>query len=263
MLYGTIFGDIAGSIYEYKPVDKSYKFETITKKSHFTDDTTMTLAVASWLMKDKHDLDILIKEMQYFGQRYPQAGYGGTFRMWLIDPDPKPYNSWGNGSAMRVSPVGWIEEDLELTEEKAKWSAWVTHNHPEGIKGAQAVAAAIWMARNGKTKEEIKNYITEKYGYNLNRTIQEIKDSGYKFDVSCQGSVPESIIAFLESENFEDCIKKAIYLGGDADTQAAIAGSIAEAFYGFPEELKEIVESKLDSYLLSVLKTFNNFCDNE
>ena len=139
----------------------------------------------------------------------------------------------------------------------------MTHNHPEGIKGAQAVAAAIWMARNDKTKEEIKNYITEKYGYNLNRTIQEIKDSGYKFDVSCQGSVPESIIAFLESENFEDCIKKAIYLGGDADTQAAIAGSIAEAFYGFPEELKEIVESKLDSYLLSVLKTFNNFCGNE
>lgn len=139
----------------------------------------------------------------------------------------------------------------------------IYHNHPEGIKGAQAVAAAIWMTRNGKTKEEIKNYITEKYGYNLNRTVQEIKDSGYKFDVSCQGSVPESIIAFLESENFEDCIKKAIYLGGDADTQAAIAGSIAEAFYGFPEELKEIVESKLDSYLLSVLETFNNFCGNE
>lgn len=263
MLYGTIFGDIAGSTYEYRPVDKSYKFETITKRSHFTDDTVMTLAIASWIMKDKRDLDILIKEMQYFGQRYPQAGYGGTFRMWLIDADPRPYNSWGNGSAMRVSPVGWIEDNLESTEEKAKWSAWVTHNHPEGIKGAQAVAAAIWMARNGKTKEEIKNYITEKYEYDLNRTIQEIKDSGYKFDVSCQGSVPESIIAFLESENFEDCIKKAIYLGGDADTQAAIAGSIAEAFYGFPEELKEIVESKLDSYLLSVLKTFNNFVSNE
>ena len=262
MLYGTIFGDIAGSTYEFRAC-KNYKFTTVPEKSHFTDDTVMTLAIASWLMKDPDDMEVLIKEMQFFGNRYPKAGYGGMFRKWLIAEDPKPYNSFGNGSAMRVSPVGWIEEDLELTEEKAKWSAWVTHNHPEGIKGAQAVAAAIWMARNGKTKEEIKNYITEKYGYNLNRTIQEIKDSGYKFDVSCQGSVPESIIAFLESENFEDCIKKAIYLGGDADTQAAIAGSIAEAFYGFPEELKEIVESKLDSYLLSVLKAFNNFCGNE
>lgn len=261
MLYGTIFGDIAGSTCEYKPVDKSYKFETVSERSHFTDDTVMTLAVASWAMKGVNDLNILIKEMQYFGQRYPQAGYGGTFRMWLIDADPKPYNSWGNGSAMRVSPIGWLFKNLHVTEEKAKWSAWVTHNHPEGIKGAQATAAAICMARHGKTKEEIKEYIENTYDYNLSRTIQEIKDSGYKFDVSCQGSVPEAIIAFLESTDFEDCIRKAIYLGGDADTQAAIAGSIAEAFYGFPEHLKSIVEEKLDSYLLSVLNKFNEFCN--
>lgn len=258
MLYGTIFGDIAGSTYEYRPVDKSYKFETITEKSHFTDDTVMTLAIASWIMKDRNDLNVLIKEMQYFGQRYPQAGYGGTFRMWLIDADPQPYNSWGNGSAMRVSPCGWVAESLDEAMNLAKKSAIVTHNHPEGVKGAQAVAGAIYMARCGDTKEEIKAFVEHTFGYDLDRTIEEIKSSGYKFDVSCQGSVPEAIIAFLEGNSYEEVIRLAIYLGGDADTQAAIAGSIAEAFYGFPEELKEVTESKLDKYLLSVLNKFNN-----
>ena len=258
MLYGTIFGDIAGSTYEYRPVDKSYKFETVTEKSHFTDDTVMTLAIASWIMKDRNDLNILIKEMQYFGQRYPQAGYGGTFRMWLIDADPQPYNSWGNGSAMRVSPCGWVAESLDEAMNLAKKSAIVTHNHPEGVKGAQAVAGAIYMARCGGTKEEIKAFVEHTFGYDLDRTIEEIKASGYKFDVSCQGSVPEAIIAFLEGNSYEEVIRLAIYLGGDADTQAAIAGSIAEAFYGFPEELKEATESKLDKYLLSVLNNFNN-----
>lgn len=261
MLYGTIFGDMAGSTYEFNSA-KNYNFELFPKKSRFTDDTVMTLAIATWLMKDRTE-ETLIKEMQYLGNKYPRAGYGGTFRMWLIDAHPEPYNSWGNGSAMRVSPCAWVAQSLEEAEELAKKSAEVTHNHPEGIKGAQSVAAAIFMARNGASKEDIKTYITEKYNYNLDRTVDEIKKSGYRFDVSCQGSVPEAIIAFLESENFEDCVRKAIWLGGDADTQAAIAGSIAEAYYNMPIKFIGNVEKTLDKYLLSVLNQFNSYCNEE
>ena len=260
MLYGTIFGDIAGSTYEFRAC-KNYKFTTVPDKSHFTDDTVMTLAIASWLMKDPDDMEVLVKEMQFFGNRYPKAGYGGMFRKWLIAKDPKPYNSFGNGSAMRVSPCAWIAKSLDEALTLAKKSAEVTHNHPEGIKGAQAVAAAIWMARNGSTKEEIKAYIESTFEYDLSRTIKEIKESGYDFDSTCQGSVPESIIAFLESEDYEDCIRKAIWLGGDADTQAAIAGSIAEAFYDMPVRFIGDVEKRLDKYLLSVLNKFNEFCN--
>lgn len=260
MLYGTIFGDIAGSTYEFRAC-KNYKFTTVPEKSHFTDDTVMTLAIASWLMKDPDNLEVLIKEMQFFGNRYPKAGYGGMFRKWLIAEDPKPYNSFGNGSAMRVSPCAWVAKSLDEALILATKSAEVTHNHPEGIKGAQAVAAAIWMARNGSTKEEIKAYIESTFEYDLSRTIKEIKESGYDFDSTCQGSVPESIIAFLESEDYEDCIRKAIWLGGDADTQAAIAGSIAEAFYDMPVRFIGDVEKRLDKYLLSVLNKFNEFCN--
>lgn len=260
MLYGTIFGDIAGSTYEFRAC-KNYKFTTVPEKSHFTDDTVMTLAIASWLMKDPDDLEVLIKEMQFFGNRYPKAGYGGMFRKWLIAEDPKPYNSFGNGSAMRVSPCAWVAKSLDEALILATKSAEVTHNHPEGIKGAQAVAAAIWMARNGSTKEEIKAYIESTFEYNLSRTIKEIKESGYDFDSTCQGSVPESIIAFLEGNDYEEVIRLAIYLGGDADTQAAIAGSIAEAFYDMPVRFIGDVEKRLDKYLLSVLNKFNEFCN--
>ena len=260
MLYGTIFGDIAGSTYEFRAC-KNYKFTTVPDKSHFTDDTVMTLAIASWLMKDPDDLEVLIKEMQFFGNRYPKAGYGGMFRKWLIAEDPKPYNSFGNGSAMRVSPCAWVAKSLDEALILATKSAEVTHNHPEGIKGAQAVAAAIWMARNGSTKEEIKAYIESTFEYNLSRTIKEIKESGYDFDSTCQGSVPESIIAFLEGNDYEEVIRLAIYLGGDADTQAAIAGSIAEAFYDMPVRFIGDVEKRLDKYLLSVLNKFNEFCN--
>ena len=260
MLYGTIFGDIAGSTYEFRAC-KNYKFTTVPDKSHFTDDTVMTLAIASWLMKDPDDLEVLIKEMQFFGNRYPKAGYGGMFRKWLIAEDPKPYNSFGNGSAMRVSPCAWVAKSLDEALTLATKSAEVTHNHPEGIKGAQAVAAAIWMARNGSTKEEIKAYIESTFEYNLSRTIKEIKESGYDFDSTCQGSVPESIIAFLEGNDYEEVIRLAIYLGGDADTQAAIAGSIAEAFYNIPVRFIGDVEKRLDKYLLSVLNKFNEFCN--
>ena len=259
MLYGTIFGDIAGSTYEFRAC-KNYKFTTVPEKSHFTDDTVMTLAVASWLMEDPYDMEILVREMQFFGNRYPKAGYGGMFRKWLIAENPRPYKSFGNGSAMRVSPCAWVANSLEEAEVLATNSAVVTHNHPEGIKGAQATAAAIYLAKTSISKEDIKKYIETEFGYNLSRTIQEIKDSGYSFDSTCQGSVPEAIIAFLESDSFEDCIRKAIWLGGDADTQAAIAGSIAEAYYGrVPGQFIGIVEKKLDAYLLSVLNKFNNF----
>ena len=257
MLYGTIFGDIAGSTYEFRAC-KNDKFTTVPDKSHFTDDTVMTLAVASWLMKNPNDMEILIKEMQFFGNRYPKAGYGGMFRKWLIAEDPKPYNSFGNGSAMRVSPCAWVANSLEEAERLAKMSALPTHNHPEGIKGAQAIAAAIYMARNGGSKEDIRKYIIDKYRYNLNRTIDDIIKSGYKFNATCQGSVPEAIIAFLESSDFESAIRNAIRLRGDADTQAAIAGSIAEAFYTVPNIFISNVEKCLDKYLLSVLNNFNN-----
>ena len=260
MLYGTIFGDIAGSTYEFRACN-NYKFTTVPDKSRFTDDTVMTLAVASWLMKNPNDMNVLVKEMQYFGNRYPKAGYGGLFREWLIEENPEPYNSFGNGSAMRVSPCAWVAKSLDEALTLAKKSAIVTHNHPEGVKGAQAVAAAIWMARNGSTKEEIKVYIESTFDYNLSRTINEIKEAGYDFDSTCQGSVPESIIAFLEGNSYEEVIRLAIYLGGDTDTQAAIAGSIAEAFYNIPAHFISDVEKRLDKYLLSVLNKFNEFCN--
>lgn len=262
MLYGTIFGDIAGSTYESRHC-VNYNFTTIPEKSHFTDDTVMTLAVASWLMKDPNDMNVLVKEMQYFGNRYPKAGYGGMFRKWLTKENPEPYNSFGNGSAMRVSPCAWVAKSLADAEDLAEVSARVTHNHPEGIKGAKAVAAAIYLAKIFTPKEDIKEYIEHIYGYNLSRTIQEIKDSGYDFDSTCQGSVPEAIIAFLEGNSYEEVIRLAIYLGGDADTQAAIAGSIAEAFYEMPGRFIGDVEKRLDKYLLSVLNKFNNFVNNE
>lgn len=262
MLYGTIFGDMAGSTYEWHPV-KNKKFETFPAKSHFTDDTVMTLAVASWLSSTDRTPDALVKSMQYFGSLYPHAGYGRNFYNWLRDEDPQPYYSWGNGSAMRVSPCGWVAKTLHEAETLAETSAIVTHSHPEGIKGAQAVAAAIYMARIGSSKELIKDYIETAYGYNLSRTIEEIKSSGYKFDVSCQGSVPEAIIAFLEGNSFEEVIRLAIYLGGDADTQAAIAGSIAEAFCGIPTNFVGVVEKRLDKTLLDVLNQFNNKYNNE
>ena len=260
ILYGTIFGDIAGSTYERHPV-KDYRFDLLPNNSHFTDDTIMTVAVATWLITERRNSETLIKSLQLFGSLYPYAGYGRNFFNWLRDPKPQPYYSWGNGSAMRVSPCAWIAKSLGEAETLAKKSAEVTHNHPEGIKGAQAVAAAIYMARKGASKKEISDYITATYGYDLTRTISEIKSTGYKFDVSCDGSVPEAIIAFLESNDFEEAIRLAIYLGGDADTQAAIAGSIAEAYYGIPQELVDKVKPLLNDTLIQTIEHFNNYCN--
>ena len=216
----------------------------------------MTIAVAEGLMNGGRP-DVYIKAMKRLGRLYPRAGYGGHFRGWLFSDDCEPYNSWGNGSAMRVSPVGWRFDSLNKTEEAAEITAAVTHNHPEGIKGAQATAAAIFLARNGKSKEEIMLYIAEKYDYNLLRTLDEIRPS-YKFNESCMETVPEAIIAYLESEDFEDAIRNAISLGGDSDTLAAITGSIAEAAYGIPEAIKNKAVSLLDKPLLDVLGRWND-----
>ena len=250
-MLGAIIGDIIGSVYE-KASLKTTEFELFTEDSCFTDDTVLTIASADCLLnRGNYSL-----YYQKYGKKYPVAGYGGTFKNWMYSTDPQPYNSWGNGSAMRISPVAYVFDNLEDTLTEAEKSASVTHNHPEGIKGAQAVAAAIFLAKNGKTKTEIKEYVSNQFAYNLERKIIDIRPA-YKFDVSCQGSVPEAIIAFLESSDFESSIRLAISLGGDADTQAAIAGSISVAFYKeIPENL--IVESKnrLPKEFLDVIDRF-------
>ena len=266
-MIGAIIGDTVGSVYECNNI-KTTEFPLFSSNSIYTDDTVMTLAVADWLLRDSsHSIEELECSMVSFAEKYPcpLGGYGGSFYNWLFHPGllpdenkrtsgitslgqlfskiddlqvskRHPYNSWGNGSAMRVSAVGWMFDTLEETERIAKISAEITHNHPEGIKGAQATAAAIFMARTGKTKEEIKTYIEQTYGYDLQRTCDEIRPT-YHFDESCQGTVPQAIIAFLDSNDFESAIRLAVSLGGDSDTLACITGGIAEAFY------KEIPES--------------------
>lgn len=251
LLLGAIAGDVIGSVYEFRPC-RSTDFDLFLDYSEYTDDTVMTVANADWLLTG----DSLLGIMQEYGNRYPTAGYGGMFYNWLKSRDPKPYNSWGNGSAMRVSPVGWAFDTLEETLEAAKQSAEVTHNHPEGIKGAQATAACIWMARKGKSKQEIKEYVERVFGYDLSRTCNEIRPA-YRFDVTCQGSVPESIIAFLESSDYESAIRLTVSLGGDADTMGAITGGIAEAFYGgVPEHIRKEVLKRLPNEFIEVMQRF-------
>ena len=241
-MLGAIIGDICGSVYEFDN-ERNYDRIELFKEGCFpTDDSVMTVAVAQALMDTRHSLklskDALIDMMHYYGRLFPRAGYGGHFGYWLSSGDRKPYNSWGNGSAMRVSSVGWLYGSLEETLKFAKLSAEVTHNHPEGIKGAQAAAAAIYMARNGSSKEEIKAYIEKTFAYDLNFTIDEIRED-YDFDESCQGSLPPALAAFFESTDFEDAIKRVISVGGDSDTLGAICGGIAEVYYGIPEWMEK------------------------
>lgn len=251
LLLGAIAGDVIGSVYEFRPC-KSTDFELFLDYSEYTDDTVMTVANADWLLTG----DSLLGIMQDYGNRYPTAGYGGMFRSWLREDNPQPYNSFGNGSAMRVSPVGWAFDTLEETLEAAKQSAEITHNHSEGIKGAQATAACIYLARTGKSKQEIKEYVESTFGYDLNRSCDEIRPD-YYFDVTCQGSVPESIIAFLDSSDYESAIRLAISMGGDADTMGAIAGGIAEAFYGgVPEHIKNEVVKRLPIEFIDIMQRF-------
>ena len=259
MLMGAIIGDIAGSIYEFWP-HKSTDINLMDDEMEYTDDSIMTVAVADWLMGERVSEARLVAQMQKWGRKYPtpMGAYGGMFSRWLISDTPKPYNSFGNGSAMRVSAAGFAGYSLENTLEIAKVTAEVTHNHPEGIKGAQATAAAIYLARTGSTKDEIRQYITRKFGYNLNRTCDEIRPT-YGFDGSCQGTVPESIIAFLESKDYEDALRLCISLGGDADTMGAITGAIAGAYYKeIPETLYQFGWNKLPLDIQIVVKEFDS-----
>ena len=253
-LLGAICGDIVGSTREWRRI-KKLDFELLPPRSLFTDDTVMTCAVAEWLMNRDADLTSI---MQHWGLKYINAGYGHMFIRWLTSADPKPYNSFGNGSAMRVSPVGWVADTIEETMELAKATTMVSHNHPEGVKGAQSVAAAIFLARTGHSIEEIKEFIEREFpSYNLRRCIDEIRPR-YRFDSSCQGSVPESIIAFLESTDYESAIRNAISLGGDADTMAAISGSIAATFYKeIPDEIATGCMNLLPDDILSIIDSFS------
>ncbi len=248
---GAIAGDIIGSIFEWNNI-KSTDFPLFSPKSSFTDDTVLTIAVAYAILNNA-DYAAALKQ---FAQKYPGRGYGGSFRRWIYSSDSSPYNSWGNGSAMRVSPVGFARDSVDAVLNEAKKSAEVTHNHPEGIKGAQAAALAIFLARTGQSRETIKQEIIKRFGYNLNRTVAEIRPS-YSFNESCQGSVPEAIIAFLESENYEDAVRKGISLGGDSDTIACITGGIAQAYYKeIPPYIISIVRNRLPEEFLLIIDAF-------
>ncbi len=253
-IIGAIAGDIVGSTREHYRI-KTKDFELFPLRSTFTDDTVMTLAIAQWLCEDSSSKEVLIRNLQYFGNSYINAGYGGSFYQWLGQESPEPYGSWANGSAMRVSPCAWVAESLEESQKLAEMSAIVTHNHPEGVKGALATNDAIYLARIGASKDEIKEHIELRYGYDLSRTVDEIRPT-YSFDVSCAGSVPESIVCFLDGNDFEDTIRNAVSLGGDADTQAAIAGSIASAYWDVPNEISCEALPRLDDFLLSVYLDF-------
>lgn len=252
-MLGAIIGDIAGSIYEWDNI-KTKDFPLLSQGCFFTDDTVMTIAIAE-ANRNGGSESLFIDEMKKWGRKYPDVGYGRAFRDWLFSEDRTPYHSWGNGSAMRVSSCAWYYDRLDQVEEAARRSAAVTHNHPEGIKGAQALAAAIFLARTGEQKEDIKRYIIASYGYDLERELDAIRPS-YSFEVSCQKSVPEAILAFLESRDFEDAIRNAISLGGDSDTLSAMAGSIAEAAYGIPESLEKRALAFLDQDLYEVVQDF-------
>lgn len=259
-MIGAILGDMIGSPYEFNRGPKSKEFPLFIEASRFTDDSVMTIAVAEALMdnnkKNEEDIKLaLISSMQKWGHRYPHAGYGGMFWQWLGHKNPKPYGSFGNGSAMRVSSAGWLYKTIKETRNFARLSAEVTHNHPEGIKGAEAVASAIWLCRNGYSKEEIRSYITKEFSYDLTRTCDQIRPD-YNFDVTCQGTVPEAITTFLEGDDFEDVIRTAVSLGGDCDTLTCIAGSMAEAYYEVPEFMKAECLRRIPEDMKNVLIRF-------
>lgn len=266
-MIGAIIGDIVGSRFEHFN-HKSKVFELFTPKNSFTDDTVMTLAVAKAIIETKkQDLiekdyyqvleKLTIKYMQELGRKYPYAGYGNMFYQWIMSSNPKPYNSFGNGSAMRISPVGFLAQSLEEALKHAEVISSVTHNHPEGIKGAQAVVTCIYLAKRRYAKDDIRSEINEKY-YNINFTLDEIR-STYHFNVTCQGSVPQAIVAFLEGTSFEDTIRNAISIGGDSDTIACIAGAIAECYFGVPEDIKNKALSYLDDDLSRIYQEWLDF----
>ena len=251
-LYGAIGGDIIGSPYEWHNV-KTKDFPLFSRWSKYTDDSVLTIATADALLHHLSYTDAYHK----WGNRYPHAGYGGSFRRWLASDDPLPYNSWGNGSAMRISPVGFYAKSEEDVLREAKTSAEATHNHPEGIKGAQAAALAVYLAREGTGKQEIKGKIESLFGYDLSsRSLDDIRPD-YTFDVSCMGTLPVALLAFLESTDYEDAIRNAISVGGDSDTIAAITGGIALAFYGeMPQKIIDGIEQRLPDDILEICREF-------
>ncbi len=250
-MIGAIAGDIIGSVYERSPI-KTKDFPLFGSGCRFTDDTVLTLAVADAILTGRPYLDA-IREI---GRRYPDAGYGGTFIHWLYSDDPGPYNSWGNGSAMRVSPVGFAFPTEAKVLREAAHTADISHDHPEGIKGAQATALAVFLARSGADKESIRSEIQERFGYDLSRTVDSIRPD-YAFDISCQGTVPEAIIAFLDSDSYEDAVRNAVSLGGDSDTLACITGGIAEAFYGpVADGIRATVQDHLTPDLWEIAESF-------
>jgi ADP-ribosyl-[dinitrogen reductase] hydrolase len=271
-MIGAIAGDIIGSIYEFDNI-KSKDFPLFgphprasinhtrngrsTEECFFTDDTVLTIAVADWLMDDSADL---VERLRHYTHAYNNRGYGGRYRDWVNSHNPQPYDSYGNGSAMRVSPVGWLAKDMEQVLRLAKASAEVTHNHPEGIKGAQATAMAIWLAREGAMGPQIRQAITTFADYDLSESVDEIRER-YSFDPSCQGTVPQAIICALEATSFEDAIRNAVSIGGDSDTIAAITGSIAEAMFGIPGEIVEHVRSYLPNDMIEVLDRFAEYVE--
>lgn len=250
-MIGAIVGDVIGSVHE-RSGTKTKDFPLLTEHSRFTDDTVLTVAVAEKLLRGAEYVDLFHR---YFHD-YPHAGYGGTFVRWASAREREPYNSWGNGSAMRVSPVGIAFDTLDEVMRHAQHSADATHNHPEGVKGAQATAVAVFLARTGKSKAEIRAHVESAFGYDLSAKLDDIRPT-YAFDVSCQGSVPQSLVAFLESESYEDAVRNAVSLGGDADTMAAIAGAVAEAFYGgVPEHIAAPALERLDRRLRATVTEF-------
>lgn len=253
-MLGAILGDIVGSRFEFSNI-KSKDFDFFHPDCRFTDDSVLSIALADSLLT-RSDFAAVMR--RYYAA-YPDAGYGGRFQRWARDPTMGPYNSFGNGSAMRVSPVAWFYDDLDRVLEEAARSAAVTHDHPEGIRGAQAIACAIYLARQGRGKKEISSMIQWRFDYDLKRTLAEIQPD-YSFDVTCQGSVPEAILAFFESCDFEDAVRNAVSLGGDSDTLACMTGSIAEAFFGIPKELSAGVWGYLDAPLTQVTQAFIEQC---
>jgi len=252
-MIGAIAGDIIGSVYEPAPI-KTTDFPLFQPRGRFTDDSVLTVAIADALLTGQPYGDAV----RDWGRRYPRAGYGGAFFQWLCAADPQPYHSWGNGSAMRVSPVGWAFDCEDEVLRQARLTAEITHDHPEGIKGAQATALAVYLARTGAAKTTIRTRIQSQFGYDLTQTVETLRP-GYTFDVSCQGTVPPALIAFLDAESYEETVRNAVSLGGDSDTLACIAGGIAEAFYGgVPDSIRAEVETRLTPDLWRVVEAFEH-----
>lgn len=264
-MLGAIIGDIIGSVYEWHNI-KTTEFPLFSRYCRPTDDSVMSIAVAEGLMEalgqtDEEMKKAVTRSMQFYGRKYPRAGYGGSFRRWLVADNPQPYNSWGNGSAMRVSSVAWLFENLDDVMHVAKLTAEVTHNHPEGIKGAVALASTVFLARKYTDKNDIKDFVEKRFGYDLTVSLDDIRDE-YRFDVSCQGSVPQAIRAFLESDSYEKAVRLAVSIGGDSDTIACMAGAIAEAYYGIPEKIKESGMAYMDDFLRNKVEKFQAFVCN-